>query len=687
MLERVRGALKALNGMRQPGGRLFTIAQPTEAGVTVSDDTAMRFATVHACVRVLSEDVGALPLHVYRRTKQGGKERAPGHPLYELLHDRPNPEMSAVAFKEALMVNALLTGNGYAFIEYDRAGRVRGLYPLLSGEVTPYRTDAGELRYRAGDEDLRALEVFHLAGLGFDGLMGLSPIAYARESIGLGMAAERYGEKFFKNGTHIGGVISVKDELNEDQFERLKQQFTSAFRGLQNAHGVPVLEGGATYTPVGIAPEDAQFLETRKFQRNEIAAIYRVPPHMIGDLERATFSNIEQQDLAYLQRSLLPWLMRIEQECRAKLLRPDERAEYCVEHDTANFMRGETASRMQSYSTAIMAGVMTPNEARQRENLNPVPGGDDIMLPLNMAQAGQRLPTSAAESGKARSWRHFVPGGERRAAGNGNVAAQLQWLGVSGDVFDRLEVGFRAWLTRQADDIQQIVDRDFGKRSEKGTPETRAGHAVDKKKLIRNIEDYFIQLGKDGAKALGESVSASEFPGWQDVNEALEEIARAAWTQVSGELGAGAAPSEEWCRGYLRRYRSEMAERLCKANSDELTRAIRRYRDDDAELYAQLSGLFNQWKQPDGKRTRNMALNEVALMRNEALIAAYRQAGYSSVWRSAPGCCRICTMMNGKTITTLKPPLHKGCGCDVKRGLPFAELDKGLKNEDQEGGK
>ncbi len=266
MFEGVRAALKSLGGMRQPGGRLFTISQPTEAGVTVSDDTAMRFATVHACVRVLSEDVGALPLHVYRRTKQGGKERAPEHPLYELLHDRPNPEMSAVAFKEALMVNALLTGNGYAFIEYDRAGRVRGLYPMMSSEVTPYRTDAGELRYRAGGVDLRASEVFHLAGLGFDGLMGLSPIAYARESIGLGMAAERYGEKFFKNGTHIGGVVSVKDTLTDEQFERLKQQFSSAFRGLQNAHGVPVLEGGATYTSVGIAPEDAQFLETRKFQ-------------------------------------------------------------------------------------------------------------------------------------------------------------------------------------------------------------------------------------------------------------------------------------------------------------------------------------------------------------------------------------------------------------------------------------
>lgn len=670
MFEGVRAALKSLSGMRQPGGRLFTISQPTEAGVTVSDDTAMRFATVHACVRVLSEDVGALPLHVYRRTKQGGKERAPEHPLYELLHDRPNPEMSVVAFKEALMVNALLTGNGYAFIEYDRAGRVRGLYPLMSSEVTPYRTDAGELRYRAGGEDLRAFEVFHLAGLGFDGLMGLSPIAYARESIGLGMAAERYGEKFFKNGTHIGGVVSVKDELTDEQFERLRQQFSSAFRGLQNAHGVPVLEGGATYTSVGIAPEDAQFLETRKFQRNEIAAIYRVPPHMIGDLERATFSNIEQQDLAYLQRSLLPWLMRIEQECRAKLLRPDERTKNCVEHDTANFMRGETVSRMQSYSTAIMAGIMTPNEARRRENLNPVPGGDDIMLPLNMVQAGQKLPEAGAANGKARSWRHFIPGGERRTAGNGNIAAQLQWLGVSRAVYDRLEAGFHAWLTRQADDIEVMLPESAGRRSVAEGTERRTVKMGDKKRLLNNINDYYDQLAKQGAKDLSDAIQKGEFPGWRDVNNALEEIARSTWAQVSSELGAASAPPEEWCRGYLTRYRSDMSERLCKANADELARALKRGTEDDETAYKQLSDMLAQWRlKGTGKwRCGNMARIEVAMMRNEAMIAAYRQAGYSSVWHSAPGCCRICANMNGRTVTTLKPPLHKGCGCVVARG-------------------
>ena len=673
MFERTRSAIKAFFGARQPGGFPYSGAMPTEAGVMVSDDSAMRFATVHACVRVISEDVAALPLHVYRRLDGGGKQRATEHPLYELLHNRPNPEMSAVSFKEALMVNALLSGNGYAFIEFDRGGRVKSLYPMLSGEVTPYRTSMGELRYRAGGEDLRAAEVFHLPGLGFDGLMGMSPIAYARETIGLGMAAERYGEKFFRTGTHIGGVISVKDELSEDQFNRLKSQFSGMFRGLQNAHGVPLLEGGATYTQLGIPPEDAQFLETRKYQRSEIAAIYRVPPHMIGDLERATFSNIEQQDLAYLQRTLLPWLVRTEQEAHAKLLQGDDKKHYCIEADTANFMRGETTSRMQSYSTAIMSGIMTPNEARERENLNPVPGGDDIMLPLNMMQASQKLQ-AGEEKAPARSlrFRHFIPGGERRAVRSSNAAAQLEWLGVSGEIFDRLESGFHQWLSRQADDIQRMADEILTERAGSIAGEARAVKMGDKNRLLRSINDYYEQLAQDGAKDLADAIEAGEFPGWRDVNDALKQIARSTWRQVSSEL-KGEAPPEGWCRGYLQRYRTDMSERLCRANESALTKALQVEGEDDAQLHRRLSDMLAQWRRKETGQWRcgNMARTEIAMMRNEAKIAAYRRAGYASKWRSAPGCCLICTRMNGQTITTLKPPLHKGCVCSVSIGERF----------------
>lgn len=682
MFERTRSAVKALIGARQPGGRLFNVGLPTEAGVLVSEDVAMQFATVHACVRVISEDVAALPMHVYRRLPGGGKERATDHPLYELLHDRPNPEMSAVSFKEALMVNALLAGNGYAFIEFDRAGRVKALYPLLSSEVTPYRTAGGELRYKAGSEDLRAAEVYHLPGLGFDGLVGMSPIAYARESIGLGMAAEKYGEKFFRNGTHIGGIVSVKDELSDDQFERLRNQFSGMFRGLQNAHGVPLLEGGATYTQLGIPPEDAQFLETRKYQRSEIAAIYRVPPHMIGDLERATFSNIEQQDLAYLQRTLLPWLMRDEQETRAKLLLGDDKQRYCVEHDTANFMRGETATRMQSYSTAIMAGIMTPNEARERENLNPVPGGDDIMLPLNMMQAGGKAMFDADDDDpdeRAYRFRHFIPGGERRTVKGNNIAAQLEWLGVSRKRYDRIARGFSDWLEKQADDIMQIVDEETGEedRDAYGTRSTE--HYTSR--IRGRIASYYSRMKQ--SPRLVEGIEAGEFPGWSDLNEALAEIAKDTVSQVQAEFGSPAQINEEWLKGYLHKYRKSMTDRLCSANYDELARVLKKVTGENnpTVINRTIASALHMWRKGEyntSARGVTMARTEVSLMRNEAMIAAYRAEGYYSNWKSAPGCCRICTLMNGQRVTTLKPPLHKSCGCGVSKGdlIPPSEGGK-----------
>lgn len=392
MLKRMRAAFARVLQGKNPGAPMSGFYAPSEAGVAVTDESAMRYAAVQACVRVLSEDIAALPLQVYRRTADGGKERDRSHPLYPLLHDQPNPEMTAMAFKESLMVNLLLGGNAYAYIEYDNRGQVRYLWPLLYSEVNVGRDSDGVIRYRVGGQTFLEGEILHIPGLGFDGLVGMSPIAYARESIGLGVAAEKFGARFFSRGTHLGGVIEAPAglaRLTDEQFERTARQFAAMFKGLENAHGIPLLEGGATYKPVGVAPEDAQFLETRKYQRTEIAAIFRVPPHLIGDLERATFSNIEHQDQAYLQRSLLPWLVRLEQGMQNKLLLPEERGRYIIEHDTGNFLKGDTKSRMEAYAIAIQNGIMTPNEARTKENLNPMEGGDDILIPLNMTQGAQ----------------------------------------------------------------------------------------------------------------------------------------------------------------------------------------------------------------------------------------------------------------------------------------------------------
>jgi HK97 family phage portal protein len=384
-------AIRSLIGRNDPGGGVWVPGYTTESGISVSAEQAMRLAAVHSCVRVLSEDIAALPLNVYEKKKaNGGRERADKHPLFDLVHNRPNPEMVSQSYVEALMVNLLLEGNAYSFIEYDGGGRVIGLWPLLSYGVQPFRdTQTKQLKYSIGGTNYYPTQILHIPGLGFDGLVGLTPIGYARESMGLAVAAEMYGAKFFKNGTHLGGVVSLTGELSKPAYDRMKESFAGLYKGLINSHSVPIMEGGATYTPIGVKPEEAQFLETRKYQRSEIAGIYRVPPHMIGDLERATFSNIEHQDSAYLQRSLLPWLMRFKNGFTTWLLSDTERKRYYVEHDTGNFLRGDIKSRYFAYAQGINAGFLVPNEARERENLNPLPGGDKPRPAPNASAATQ----------------------------------------------------------------------------------------------------------------------------------------------------------------------------------------------------------------------------------------------------------------------------------------------------------
>lgn len=623
--------LRAL-GRRQPTDRAAGWgAFSSQAGTQVSEDSAMRYATVHACVRVLAEDVAALPLHVYRRTNEGGKERAREHPLYELMHDQPNPDMTSSSLREAMMVSLLLSGNAYAFIEFARSGRVKALWPLDSGDTQPYRTKSGELRYRSGGEDLAAYEVLHIPGLSFDGLLGLSPIAYAREAVGLGLAAEQFGSKFFKDGTHLGGVISVAGGMSDEAFDRSKAQFNEQYAGMQRAHKVLVLEGGATYSPLGIPPEDAQFLETRKFQRSEIAAIFRVPPHLIGDLERATFSNIEHQDGAYLQRTLLPWLTRWEQAFRVKLLTREERRQIIVEHDTSGFMRGDTKSRMESYSLAINAGVMTRNEARQRENLNPLPGGDELLQPLNMTPASG-IPMRSLP---------FPPGVERRTAEEDKAA--LSFTGVTGAQYDALRRALRNWLKVEASDVLDVISKQLQQRS--------AEAAIT---VLGALKSYYGDLQR-------------HMP--EDMKAAIDSISWAAYEQACEQLG-DASPSRDWFARRLEWFYSDEMQRLKLVNQAELEGVLKSAIGDDKELWGLLNRRIRAWPE---ERAEAIAKTEAAFTRNKMLIRTYRKGGYQATWHAAPSCCELCRRLDGVVVATLSPPLHSGCVCTVTKGASLTK--------------
>lgn len=369
--------------------------EPTASGVSISPQGSLKLAAVWACVRVISEDIASLPLFTYRRLDRG-KEKATTHRLYRLLHDAPNPYMTAMQFRETLQGHVLLWGNAYANIERDGDGWPVALWPLRPDQMdTPIISEAGTLLYTyhmPGGEP-RALtqsDVFHLRGLSPDGLVGYSPISLHRQALSLALATMEFGNRFFGNDSRPGGVLQVKTKISKEAADRMKASWEAAHQGLQKAHRVAVLEEGVEWKQVGIPPEDAQFLQTREFQLQETARIFRLNPHKLGDLSRATYSNIEELAIDHVTGTLRPWLVRWEQQINKDLVMPRERGRIYVEHLMDALLRGKTLERFQAYQLGIQNGIYSPNETRDFENMNPFAGGDLHLQQANMVPYGTK---------------------------------------------------------------------------------------------------------------------------------------------------------------------------------------------------------------------------------------------------------------------------------------------------------
>jgi HK97 family phage portal protein len=374
---------------------------PTGSGVSVTPDSVMAASAVLACVRVLSESVASLPCHLYRRLDVG-KDTASNHPLYPVLHRLANPEMSAFDFFEMQQAHILLRGNAYAYIERDRGARPKGLWPLRPDQVRVERRTDGWIWYVWSPPQAQALEfrrdeILHVHGLSRDGLIGLSPILLAAEVFGLSIAQTGFAASFFGNGTVMGGTLEHPATLSEPAAKRLVESVRGAHEGFSRAHKLLVLEEGMKYAAIGIEPEAAQFLESRKFQVEEIARIYRVPLHLIQSLDRATFSNIEHQGLDFVIHSLRPWLVRWEQAISRDVLLPSERETYFAEFMVDALLRGDIKTRYEAYSVAINWGWMSPDDVREKENLNPRPDGKGgvYLTPTNMTTMQQILTAPA----------------------------------------------------------------------------------------------------------------------------------------------------------------------------------------------------------------------------------------------------------------------------------------------------
>lgn len=372
------------------------------ADIAVTSDSAIRCSTVYACIRLYAETIAALPIGIYKKSDKG-IEKANDHPLYPVLAEEANTFMSAFTLKEVAIWHVLLTGNFYQFPIW-KGGRLVSMIPLLPEQVEVSKGESGlvyKIRLESGKEILaNPQDVIHVPGPGFNGITGFTPIRLAREAIGLALATERHGSELFKNGANLSGVIKTPAVLTETQVGQVAESFKKKFAGAKNSHSVAVLGGGSEWQQVGMNNEDAQFLETRKFQVAEIARIYNTPPHMIGDLERATNNNIEHQSIDFVRFKLLPWLRRIELEYNRKLFRGTD---YYCRFNVDGLLRGDFASRMEGHSKALNAGFVTANEVRAMEELGPRDGADDLRVPLNTAPAGKEKDVSSLIRNRAAS--------------------------------------------------------------------------------------------------------------------------------------------------------------------------------------------------------------------------------------------------------------------------------------------
>lgn len=525
----------------------------SDAGETVSPESALTISAVYACVRILSESVASLPLMLYRRRSDGGKERVTEHPLYELLHNAPNGEMSSFTWRETCQGHVSLWGNAYSQVVYDGAGRVREIWPLRPDRMMVGRSTAGELvyEYRRSETDgarlFRADEILHIPGMGFDGLVGYSPITMARNALGLSRATEKFGSKLFANGARPSLVLKTPGaaKLSDAAKRRLQESWNSEFGGVERAHSTAVLEEGWDITTIGVPPEDAQFLETRRFQLLEIARMFRVPPHMLAELERATFSNIEHQAIEFVVHTLRPWLVRWEQSMRRRLLTEAERAQgYFVEFAVDGLLRGDAKSRNESYQIGRNGGWLSVNDIRSLENLNPIENGDIYLQPLNMVPAGQT--EEPVESGQ-------------RA---------VQWL--TGTEGETLEARYGAVLNRSnRQDLAQARDLVDGvlQRAEPADEDERASGI--RALFVKLFEEHYQRILRremqDVPRLMERGKSGElkrfydEYRGWMVDQVRQTALAMAGALSRNGQLSAEAIVwVEELCEASARSYTAQM---------------------------------------------------------------------------------------------------------------------------------
>ena len=444
--------------------------ETTDAGVRVDGDTAIAIGVVYQCVNMLTSDFAKLPTNVYKRLDSNHREKDRKHQAFYLLRHKPNDFMTSGVWKRTLLNHALMWGNGYAAIIRDNAGRPVEMITLMPDRTVAERKN-GVLRYKTlVGEDwivIKAEDMFHLKGMSYDGVTGYSIIALARESLGLAIAAESYGAKFFANGAVASGVLSYPGALSPQAAKNLVDSFEAKHKGFEKAHKTILLEEGTRYQPISIPPNDAQFIETRKLQRREIAGWFNIPPARLGDTESAGFETLEQQNEAYLESTLDPWLVSFEEEANDKLLTEEEKRKdtHFVETVRAAILRTDTLSRYRAWAIGRQWGFLSVNDIRRKENEPPIgPEGDIYLIPANMIPADKADELGPDTNGQSEKNPPDGPGSidadrESERSFNGpNRKAQRQMLQSSLGRATRRLTGQVSKLAKSRDNWEQRVD-------------------------------------------------------------------------------------------------------------------------------------------------------------------------------------------------------------------------------------
>ena len=647
---------------------ILGIGPSTHAGVTVTEESALSLSAVFACIRVLAEGVASLPLITYRRRADRGKDRATDHPLYEVLHKLPNPEMTAIDFWGTFISHVPAWGNAYAEIEWSNSGTVLALWPLRPDKMRVKR-EGGRLRYEytlpnGKQETLPEYRILHIRGLGGNGISGYSVVKLAMQGIGLGLGAEEYGARFYGNGARASFVLRHPGVLGDKSYDRLKESWEEEHQGLSNAHRMAILEEGMDIATIGIPPEEAQFLETRKFQVTDVARWFGVPPHKVGDLEHATFSNIEHLGLDFVVNTLRPWLVRVEQGIYRDLLSESERKQYFAEFLVDSLLRGDTNSRFQAYALGRQWGWYSANDILELENRNPIPGGDSYLVPLNMIPSGEERNDIAPDALALMQTdaRRRIAGPERRAVEDiASDRRQLasSFLRILEDVWGRI-------VRREVNDVRRAVQKFLVKGND------LAGFMLWLDEFYNEHPDFIQKNTQATYETLGDQVHASV---GAELDSDDDELAAAI-----DELMA-----------FIASYVETLGVRMSASSAGQIRKIVRDANADNDDPAPRIEERLDDWEE---KNAAKIARRESFRATNAFVWAAFGALGVQFLrWVASGDNCPYCDDLNGKVAgiaqafleagefqpdgadgplkirnTVRHPPVHDGCDCMIVAG-------------------